>query len=94
MKNDFVNESELALRAGIARRRAKSAARATRQSFRDNGERVLTQEAAGKIIARARFSQRMERRANKLLTEAADALRPRVAIDMPARRSDDREAGR
>ena len=51
-------------------------------SFRGNGARVITEQAAQKIAARARFAQRLAKRHDKHREEFADSLRPRVTVDM------------
>jgi len=65
MENYRINTTELAQRAGINRRRAKSATWQSGASFRENGARVLTEHEAGKIAARARFAQRLKKRQDK-----------------------------
>jgi hypothetical protein len=94
MDYDRINAAELAWRAGIDRRRAKSATWHSGASFRDNGARVITERDSDKIVARARFAQRQAKRDDKHRDQFADSLRPRVSVDMPARDSDDGEAGR
>ena len=88
MENDRINTTELARRAGIDRRSAKSATWQSGASFRDNGARVITEHDAQKIAARARFAQRLKKRHDKHMVELADNLRPRVVIDMPAPRNE------
>jgi hypothetical protein len=82
MENDRINIAELAWRAGIDRRRAKSSAWQRGDTFRDNGARVLTDQASSKIVARARFEQRQAKRDDKHRGQFADSLRPRVTVDM------------
>jgi hypothetical protein len=82
MDYDRINTAELARRAGIDRRRAKSAAWHNGASFRDNGARVITEHDAQKIAARARFAQRLVKRQDKQREEFADNMRPRVTVDM------------
>jgi hypothetical protein len=82
MSNDHINATELAWRAGIDRRQAKDATWQSRTSFRDNGERVLTEHDAGKIAARARFAQRQAKRDDKHRDQFADSLRSRVTVAM------------
>jgi hypothetical protein len=62
MDYDRINAAELAWRAGINKRSAKSSAWKRGATFRDNGERVLTEQAGEKIVARARFAQRQAKR--------------------------------
>jgi hypothetical protein len=94
MNDDHMNKAELAFRAGIDLRRAKSETWHSGASFRDRGARVLTEREGEKIVARERFAQRVAKRQDKHREQIADDMRPRVSIDMPARTSDDREAGR
>lgn len=77
-----MNRAELAFRAGIDPRSAKDSAWNSGASFRGNGARVITEQAAQKIAARARFAQRLAKRHDKHREEFADSLRPRVTVDM------------
>jgi hypothetical protein len=85
MSDDHINTAELAWRAGINRRSAKSA------SWHANGARIVTEHDAQKIAARARFAQRLKKRHDRNMVELADNLRPRFVIDMPAPRNPDGE---
>jgi hypothetical protein len=82
MDYDRINAAELAWRAGINRRGAKNAAWNSRATFRDNGARVLTERDGEKIVARQRFAQRVAKRHDRHNEQIADAMRPRVTIDM------------
>jgi hypothetical protein len=82
MDYDRINSAELAWRAGIDRRRAKSSAWQSGATFRDNGARVLTEREGEKIVARQRFAQRVAKRHDKANEQIADIMRPRVTVDM------------
>jgi hypothetical protein len=86
MSNDYINATALARRAGLDRRHAKAATWHSGASFHHNGTRVLTEEQAQKIAARSRFAQRSRKRQDKRNVKIADAMRPRVVIDMGADR--------
>jgi hypothetical protein len=92
MNDDHMNKAELAWRAGIDRRRAKSETWHSGASFRDNGSRVITERDGEKIVARERFAQRLAKRQDKHREQIADSLRPRVTVDMPSRTPDDGKA--
>lgn len=80
--DDHMNSAQLARRAGIDRRRAKSSAWNSGASFRDKGARVVTEREGDKIVARQRFAQRVAQRYVKQREEIADSLRPRVSVDL------------
>jgi hypothetical protein len=82
MDYDRINAAELAWRAGINKRSAKSTAWNRGATFRDNGERVLNERDGEKIVARQRFAQRLAKRQAKLNEQIADNMRPRVTVDM------------
>jgi hypothetical protein len=81
MNQDHINASELAWRAGINRRRAKSATWQSGASFRDNGARVMTEREGEKIVARQRFAQRVAKRHDRHLEQIADNEAPRRGRD-------------
>jgi hypothetical protein len=86
MNDDYlIDPTELALRAGIRRRHARDAMKSgdlRRVHLKTDHGPVAPRHEAGKVIARARFAQRVAKRHEKHLVDVADQLRPRVSIEM------------
>jgi hypothetical protein len=74
MEYDHINAAELAWRAGINRRSAKSSAWNRGATFRENGDRVINEREGEKIAARARFAQRVAKRHDRHNEQIADSL--------------------
>jgi hypothetical protein len=77
MSHDQTRSARIAQMAGISRNRALSNLR--------NGalqNHSIDGDEAQKFVARQRFAQRLAKRHDKHMVEIADAMRPRVTVDM------------